>query len=107
MVHPSQVDFCKLWGRLMARAWADPEFKARLVADPAEVLQEYGYDLPLDSEFRLQVVESDDNVQYLYIPCEGELRNNNGTEAGEVASECLNNRLVLARLAADGGSSTR
>jgi hypothetical protein len=104
MVHPSQEDFCRLWGRLIAQAWADPAFKKRLVANPAEVLQEHGYELPSGMNVHLQVVASDDNVQYLYIPCPEELRNNSSTEAGEVASDCLNNRVVLARLTAESRS---
>jgi hypothetical protein len=103
MVHPSQEAFCRLWGQLMARAWADEAFKERLVADPAGVLREHGYELPPGTNVRLQVVASDAQVQYLYLPCEGELRTNSSAEAGEVAGECLNNQLVLARLAAEAG----
>jgi len=105
MVHPSQEDFCRLWGQLIARAWADIAFKKRLVANPAEVLQEHGYEVPPGMNVHLQIVASDDHVQYLYIPCPEELRNpSSSTEAGEVASECLNNRVVLARLAAESRS---
>jgi hypothetical protein len=105
MVHPSQEAFCRLWGQLMARAWDDAAFKRRLVADPAGVLREHGYELPPGTNVRLQVVESDEQVQYLYLPCEGELPTNSSEAAGQVAGECLNNRLALARLAAEGGEA--
>jgi hypothetical protein len=101
VVHPSQQDFCRLWGQLIARAWTDAEFKKRLLADPAEILQEHGYELPPGMDVRLSVAESDDHVLYLYVPCPEELSNDNSAEAGEVAGECLNNRIVLARLAAE------
>jgi hypothetical protein len=99
MVHPEQEEFCRLWGRLMERAWNDPEFMSRLVADPAEVLAEHGYVIPPGMDVRLQVVASDDVTTYLYLPCAGELRDGTADEAGEVAAECRNNQLVLSRLA--------
>jgi hypothetical protein len=105
MVHPSQEEFCRLWGRLMARAWDDAAFKQRLVTNPTEVLAEHGYDLPPGVDVRLQVVASDENVQYLYLPCEGELSENTSAQAGGVASECVNNQLALAQLAAGSRSA--
>ena len=32
--------------RVVARAWANPEYKARLLADPEAALAEMGYELP-------------------------------------------------------------
>jgi SagB-type dehydrogenase family enzyme len=102
MVHPSQQDFCRLWGQLVSKAWADAAFKERLVTNPVEVLKEHGYELPPGMKVDLRVVASDDKIQYLYVPCRGELLDeSSSTEAGEVASDCLNNRVVLARLAAE------
>ena len=101
MVHPSQEEFCRLWGRLIARSWADDVFKEWLVADPAKVLKEHGYEVPPGMNVDLRVVVSDENVQYLYIPCPGEMCDpSSSAEAGALASECFNNRMVLARLAA-------
>jgi len=99
MVHPSQENFCRLWGQLVVQSWDDPELKERLLRDPAAVLREHGYELDASSKVRLQVVASSEAVQYLYLPSQGELPDNGGAEAaGELASQCLNNRLVLARL---------
>ena len=55
-----------LWNQLVARAWADPAFKARLLADPATVLKENGVVVPAGIEFR--VVENTDTVIHLTIP---------------------------------------
>ncbi len=42
--------------RVVARAWADPEFKARLLSDPEAALAELGYRLP-ETTPKLDVVE--------------------------------------------------
>jgi hypothetical protein len=98
LIHPSQEEFCKLWGRLMQRAWDEPEFRSRLAESPVQVLKEHGYELPADSELKLEVVQSDAEVQYLYLPCPDELRENTAPEAAETAADCLNNQLSLQRL---------
>jgi hypothetical protein len=36
----------KLFAQIIARAWAEPAFKARLLSHPAEVLAEYGVSVP-------------------------------------------------------------
>ena len=59
-------DFEYQWGQLVARAWDDPAFKARLLADPADVLNENGLAPPAGE--RLEVVENTDAVEYLVLP---------------------------------------
>jgi hypothetical protein len=59
-------DFEVKWGELVARAWADPAFKARLLADPAAVLKENG--LPVPPDLKLQVVENTEQVVHLTLP---------------------------------------
>jgi hypothetical protein len=61
-------DFDYQWGRIVARAWGDPAFKARLLADPAAVLKEYGL-LPPPG-LQLKVVENSDAVVHLVLPRE-------------------------------------
>jgi hypothetical protein len=56
----------KQWGQIVARAWADPEFKARLVADPKTVLREHGIEPA--AEVELRVVEDSPGVQNLVLP---------------------------------------
>ncbi len=58
-------DFEYQWGQLVARAWDDPAFKARLLADPAAVLEEYGLER---AGKRFQVVEDTDEVVHLVLP---------------------------------------
>ncbi len=52
--------------RVVARAWADPEFKARLLADPEATLSELGYQLPTTTT-KLAVLENTDQVHHMVV----------------------------------------
>ena len=52
--------------KVVARAWVDPDYKARLLADPATALSELGYDLP-DTTPQLAVVENTETVHHLVV----------------------------------------
>ncbi|WP_145751686.1 NHLP leader peptide family RiPP precursor [Nitrospirillum amazonense] len=52
--------------RIVARAWADEGFKARLLADPAAVLGSEGMDLPAGVAIR--VVEDTVGTRTLVLP---------------------------------------
>jgi nitrile hydratase len=52
--------------RVVAHAWVDPDFKARLLADSRAALAELGYPLP-DTTPHLAVVENTDQVHYLVV----------------------------------------
>ena len=52
--------------RVVARAWVDPDYKARLLADPATALAELGYPLP-DTTPQLAVVENTPAVHHLVV----------------------------------------
>ncbi len=52
--------------RLVARAWANPAFKARLLSDPEAALGELGYTLP-ETTPKLAVVENTSNVHHLVV----------------------------------------
>lgn len=39
-------EFQKVWLKVVAKAWADEEYKARLLEEPAAVLQAEGLELP-------------------------------------------------------------
>ncbi len=54
------------FGQLVAKAWADEEFKARFLSDPAAVLHEYG--LPVPPGVELRAVENTDKVLYFALP---------------------------------------
>jgi nitrile hydratase len=51
--------------KLVARAWVDPAFKARLLADPKAAAAELGLDLT--SYARLVVVENTDKVHHVVV----------------------------------------
>lgn len=44
----------KVWPKIVARAWSDDEFLARLVKEPIKVAEEE-YKLPVFKQFRIQV----------------------------------------------------
>jgi len=52
--------------QLIARCWAEPEFKARLMADATGTLKAEGY--PVPEGHVIQVVESSANQSYFVIP---------------------------------------
>ena len=52
--------------RVVARAWVDPAYKARLLADPAAALAELGYALP-ETTPQLAVVENTAEVHHLVV----------------------------------------
>ena len=52
--------------QLIARCWAEPEFKARLLADATGTLKAEGY--PVPEGHVIQVVESTTNQSYFVIP---------------------------------------
>jgi hypothetical protein len=61
------------WSQIVGRAWADDDFRQRLLADPAGVLEEY--DLAPPAGLRIEVREeppgvppSTDAVRYLVLP---------------------------------------
>ena len=51
--------------RLVARAWTDPEFKARLIDDTAAVLEEWG--IAMERGPRVRVVENTDRVHNVVV----------------------------------------
>ena len=52
--------------RVVARAWVDPGFKERLLADPRSAVEEMGYTLP-DANTQLAVLENTEDVHYLVV----------------------------------------
>jgi hypothetical protein len=52
--------------KVIAKAWADDEFKARLVGEPVRTLREEGVDIPGDVEIR--VVEDTAEVRHFLLP---------------------------------------
>jgi nitrile hydratase len=52
--------------RVVARAWANPDYKAQLLSDPEAALSDMGYTLP-DPTPKLGVVENSDDVHHLVV----------------------------------------
>jgi hypothetical protein len=59
-------DYAQRWGRLVARAWGDEGFKARLLAEPAAVLAEQG--IPLPPGMQVWVHENTATAVHLVLP---------------------------------------
>jgi len=49
-----EVTTSDTWAQVVARAWADEAFEARLMTDPAAVLHEAGLEVPIGMELRVQ-----------------------------------------------------
>ena len=52
--------------RVVARAWVDPEFKARLLTDAMTAIRDLGYELASNMP-RLEVVENTEQVNHLIV----------------------------------------
>ncbi len=52
--------------RVVARAWADAGYKARLLSDPEAALAELGYNLP-ETTPKLEVVENTEEIHHLVV----------------------------------------
>jgi len=54
--------------KVVSQAWADPDFRARLLDEPAAVFAEHGLEAPGGAELR--VVANTPNVVYLTLPAQ-------------------------------------
>lgn len=61
-----QTDGQKQWAKIVAKAWADEKYKARLLAEPRAVLAEEGVELDEDMEYT--VVEELEKQVVLILP---------------------------------------
>jgi hypothetical protein len=61
------------YGKVVAKAWRDPAFKAKLIAEPHATLNEAGMSAP--AGVTIKVVENTDKHFYLVLPAKpvGEL----------------------------------
>jgi Nitrile hydratase, alpha chain len=84
MLQEQRSQAAERYARVVAKAWADPAFKQRLVADPLAVLQEHG--LPVPAGLAARVVENTTDTVYLVLPARprGEL---SAKEVGRVTGE--------------------
>ena len=61
-----QNDQAKQWAKIVAKAWADDDYKKRLIDDPASVLAEEGMEVP--EGVKLDVVEATDKEAWMVLP---------------------------------------
>ena len=54
------------FGKIVAKAWRDPAFKAELIANPAAALKAEGFDVP--AGMTVTVVENTDKLFHLVLP---------------------------------------
>lgn len=54
------------WSEIVMKAWQDPSFKKKLMANPEAVLKEYGIKVPADCA--IKIVENSPKTLYLTIP---------------------------------------
>jgi hypothetical protein len=53
--NPPGPELRKAYGRIVARAWSDPVFAARVEQDPVGVMREHGIDVATTPGFRISV----------------------------------------------------
>jgi hypothetical protein len=56
----------KIRAQILARAWKDPEFKKKLLANPRSVFKELGYELPPNEN--IVVHEDSKNTHHFILP---------------------------------------
>lgn len=62
----SPEDYVRTYSKIVARAWADEDFKQRFLADPRAVMREFDLDVPEGVELR--AVANTDSVVYVALP---------------------------------------
>ena len=62
----AQNEQAKQWAKVVAKAWADDDYKQRLIDDPASVLAGEGMEVP--EGVKLNVVEATDKQVWMVLP---------------------------------------
>lgn len=62
----SKEEAQKNFGKIVAKAWSDDGFKAKLMSDPKAVLKDNGVDVP--DSIDVKVVENTDKVVHFTLP---------------------------------------
>jgi len=66
MTKAKSVPLDSVYSKVVARAWSDPSFKARLVVDPRAALAEMGVAVP--AGIRLKALEDTEDLVHLVVP---------------------------------------
>ena len=78
------VEHQKKWAVCVAKAWADEDYKQKLISDTAAVLKEEGFAVP--EGMIINVVENTPKVFYMVLPAK--------PDSGEGAIEDVEERLA-------------
>ena len=62
----TERDRAAAYGKVIARAWRDPSFKAKLIAAPQDTLRQAGVDIP--DGVTVKVLENTDMHFHLVVP---------------------------------------
>ncbi len=57
----------KTYGKLVAKAWADADFKAKLLTDTKTVFRNHGIEVPDGLE--VSIVENSERKRHFILPC--------------------------------------
>lgn len=63
---PTKKEYEKKWSQAVAKAWADKNFKEKLLKNPTQALKEMGVEIPAGRQ--VQVHESTDKIVHLVLP---------------------------------------
>lgn len=63
---PEQNEQQKQWAKIVAKSWADEDYKQRLLADPANVMKDEGMEVPEGVEYKC--VEATESQAWLILP---------------------------------------
>ncbi len=64
-------EFQKAYGKLVAKAWEDDDFKAHLLSDPMKVFKENGIEVPDGIEVRM-VENTAETTHFILPPAPGD-----------------------------------
>ncbi|MBI5524048.1 MAG: NHLP leader peptide family natural product precursor [Desulfarculus sp.] len=81
----NQEKTARLWAKVVAKAWADESYKAKLIKDPAAVLKTEGLEIP--QGVQLKVVEDTNSLRHLVLPALP-------AEAADLGEAALSERLA-------------
>ncbi len=90
-----QNEFQKAYGKLVAKAWSDDNFKAELLSDPMKVFKENSMEVPDGIEVRM--VENTQDTMHLILPSEPSDELTDEQLDGAVGGNlCINNLCLMS-----------
>ena len=56
------------FGKIVAKAWTDPDFKNELLNNPRIAIESIGVDVGVEEAIELRIVENTNVVRYMVLP---------------------------------------